>query len=147
VRPVEIAVDAQHVVADQQRDLRVPYLVEGTEARHHAPRAVASEPRHPELRNSAGILRERKRAVVILDQLHPSGIEVLDEPGLAECRAHAENRVVLGSLVRDVFAVRRSVGLVPVLPRLVRQRRATAQRLGKYLVLWHIAKRPIDLSG
>ncbi len=57
VGPVEVAVEAQEVVAEQQWDLRMPDLVERAERCHRAPCAVAAEARHPQLCHRGRVLR------------------------------------------------------------------------------------------
>ena len=147
VCPVEVAVVGQHVVADQQRDLGVPDLVERAQARHHPPGAVAAEPRHPQFCDRAGVLHESNRAVVELDQLHPTGIEAVEQVWLVQRRPHAEHCGVLLALVCDVFAVGGAVSLVPVAPRIMCQPGVAAEFFRKHLPLIDIAGCPVDLAG
>ena len=118
VGPVEVAVVGQQVVADQQRDLGMADLIERPQHRHRPPGAVAPEPGHPQLSDRARVLRQGDRTVVELDQLNPPRVQVVDQAGLAQRRPHPEHGGVLVPLGRDVLAVGRPVGLVPVAPRL-----------------------------
>ena len=147
VGPVEVAVVGQQVVADQQRDLGVADLVQRAQGRHRPPGAVAPEAGHPQLGDRARVLRQGDRAVVELDQLNPAGVEVVEQAGLAERRAHTEHGGVLIPLIRDVLTVGRAVGLVPVAPRVVRQPGAAADLLGEELSLVDVARGPVDLAG
>src|ERR1700753_3072442 len=103
VGPVEVTVVGQQVVADQQRDLGVADLAERPQGRPPPPRAVAPEAGHAQLGPRARVLHEGDRAVVELDQLNPSRVEVVEQMGLTERRAHTEHGGVLVPLVRDVL--------------------------------------------
>src|SRR3977135_4088186 len=70
-------------------------LVERTQGRHRPPGAVAPEAGHPQLGDRARVLRQGDRAVVELDQLNPSGVQVIEQAGLAERGAHPEHGGVL----------------------------------------------------
>src|SRR5580704_19674411 len=122
-------------------------LVERAQARHRPPGAVAPEASHPQLGHRARILRQGYRAVVELDQLNPSGVEVIEQAGLAQGRAHTEHSGVLLPLVRDVLAVGRAVDLVPVAPRVVREPGAAADLLREEFPLLDVAGSPVDLAG
>jgi hypothetical protein len=137
----------QQVVADQQRDLGVADLIQRPQAGHRPPGAVAPEARHPQLGDCPRILDQGHRAVVELDQLNPSGIEVVEQAGLAERRAHTEHGGILVPLIRDVLTVGRAVHLVPVTPRVVRQPGTPADLLREQLPLLDIAGSPVDLAG
>src|SRR5271169_493370 len=122
-------------------------LVERAQARHRPPGTVAPEAGHSQFGHRACVLRQGYRAVVELDQLNPSGVEVVEQAGLAERRAHTEDRRVLIPLIRDVLAVGRAVGLVPVAPRVVRQPGPAADLLGEEFPLGYVAGSPVDLAG
>ena len=91
-------------MADQQWDLGVAHLVQ--RAQVAIVRQALSRPKagHPQRGDRTGVLRERKRAVVELVQLHPAGIEIGERAGLAERGAHPQHGGVLVPLVGHVFA-------------------------------------------
>ena len=146
VGPVEVAVVGQQVVADQQRDLGVPDLIQRPQGGHRPPGAVAPEPGHPLLAHGGRVFRQGKRTVVELDQLNPPWVEVVEEVGLAERRAYTEHGGVLLPLIRDILTVSRAVDLVPVAPRLVRQPGTAADLLREELPLLDVAGCPVDLA-
>src|SRR6266851_32441 len=110
-------------------------------------RQALSRPKRA-MRNSATAPAYSTRATAPLWNLtSPSGVEVIEEAGLAERRAHTEHGGVLLPLIRDVLPVGRAVDLVPVTPCLVRQPRTAADLLREQLPLIDVAGRPVDLAS
>src|SRR6201992_4109995 len=92
VGPVEVTVVGQQVVADQQRDLSVADLIQRPQGAHRPPGAVASEAGHAQLGDRSRVLRQGHRAVVELDQLNPSGVELVEQAGLPAPPPRARTR-------------------------------------------------------
>ena len=103
VGPVELLVPGDERVHQQERDLRVAKLVERPEAGRRSPCGGAAEARRPQVADHRREFGQRQRGVVELDQLNPSGVEVVEQAGLAKRRAHTEDRRVLLPLIRELI--------------------------------------------
>jgi len=146
VHPVELRVPLHEIVEEEQRDLGVPELVQRPEQRHRAPGAVAREAARAQVSDRRRELRERQRRAVELVDTEPRRRHAPQLLGPADGVAHRAHRALLLTLGRDVLAIARPIGLVPLGPGR-RRHTSVAARLGREeLRILHVPDGPVELA-
>src|SRR5580704_9307151 len=71
VRPIELGVQAQQGMKQEQWNLSMAILIEGSKSGHCSPGAVAAKPRAPQVAYDSGELRQRQCRRVYLQTVQP----------------------------------------------------------------------------
>src|SRR5882762_9122258 len=121
MRPIKLWVPADQLMHQEQRNLGMAKLVQGAEAGHGPPGAVAAETSAAEIADGSGEFRKGQSGGVYLQAINPGRRQALYVFQPADGVAHRIDRHVLFMLVLDVFTVGCLEGFFPMLPTGVRK--------------------------
>ncbi len=130
----------------EQRNLGMAKLVQGAEAGHRSPGAVAAEARTAEIADRAREFRKRESGGVYLQAINPRRCQALYVFQPADGVARGIHGHVLFMLALNVFAVGRLERFVPIRPTGVRKPGMPADYFREDFLFAGVGKLPIEFA-